>query len=174
MEDKHICTDVTSPLWKSCQFEAVRDWDRPGLCNVVRRSSSKTTFCWCLQALFFFFFFFSPSCLRRRPPVPEQPLSHQQTSGIPRATIARSESLDCRDENRLFSWSGAKAIKKVIFFFPPSLGDCEIPPPLPVSALTQSQRGWHSPRGDEKRRAAELQSCTSLLSSTLPAHLDRS
>lgn len=69
----------------------------------------------------FFFFFFSPSCLRRRPPVPEQPLSHQQTSGIPRATIARSESLDCRDENRLFSWSGAKAIKKVIFFSLPPL-----------------------------------------------------
>lgn len=171
MEDKHICTDVTSPLWKSCQFEAVRDWDRPGLCNVVRRSSSKTTFCWCLQALFLFFFF--PSCLRRRPPVPEQPLSHQQTSGNPRATIARSESLDCKDENRLFSWSGAKAIKKWFFF--------SLPPLVTVRSRrccrclrSRSLRGWHSPRGDEKRRAAELQSCTSLLSWTLPAHLDRS
>lgn len=41
----------------------------------------------------------------------------------PRATIARSESLDCKDENRLFlEWS--QSHEKVIFFFSPSLPWC--------------------------------------------------
>lgn len=130
MEDKHICTDVTSPLWKSCQFEAVRDWDRPGLCNVVRRSSSKTTFSGVCKH-------FSSLC-KKTPAGARAPSVTSANFRHPRATVARSESLDCKDENRFFSWSEAKAIKKQFFFC--SIGDCEIPPLLPVSALTQSQR----------------------------------
>lgn len=107
MEDKHICTDVTSPLWKSCQFEAVRDWDRPGLCNVVRRSSSKTTFSAVCKH-------FSSLC-KKTPAGARAPSVTSANFRHPRATVARSESLDCKDENRFFSWSEAKAIKKQFF-----------------------------------------------------------
>lgn len=43
---------VTSPLLKKLQiWSCSPDWE-PVSCNVVRRSSSKATFCWCLHALF--------------------------------------------------------------------------------------------------------------------------
>lgn len=174
MEDKHICTDVTSPPLKKLPI-----WSCPGLgqtrsVQCSEKEQLQDNFLLVSASTFLFFFFLFPF-------LPEKTSAGARAASVtsanfrhPRATIARSESLDCKDENRLFSWSGAKAIKKSDFFFPSLpwwLWDPAAAAGVCAHAVSEdgTVRGEMRRGGQRNFRAAQA-FCPQLL----PAHLDRS